>query len=230
MTSDKHDKLFSSSPPIPEFLRRQTPDPRDEQIADLTAKLAEAERERDAANFDKARMLDERQIFLKGMDELRAEVAKWKAYVEGQQDNVKAAEHVATICNQARESAETRLTALRATIEWAHHGMEMARIWGGMDWHWNHLASFRAKAIWERLDAALAESHDLDLRTQAAKFESPETRLRELREWITAAHHLPLCKKWSYALDEQMQLVPVLVHDAECTCGRDSILAKSGEP
>lgn len=47
-----------------------------QHIADLTAKLAEAERERDSANFDKARMLDERQIFLKGMDELRAEVER----------------------------------------------------------------------------------------------------------------------------------------------------------
>ncbi len=45
---------------------------------ELRAKLAEVERERDSANFDKARMLDERQIFLKGMDELRAEVASLK--------------------------------------------------------------------------------------------------------------------------------------------------------
>jgi hypothetical protein len=40
------------------------------------AKLAEVERERDSAAFDKARMLDERQIFLKGMDELRDEVSR----------------------------------------------------------------------------------------------------------------------------------------------------------
>jgi len=48
------------------------------EIQSLQRKLAEAERERDAASFDKARMLDERQIFLKGLDELRAEVARLK--------------------------------------------------------------------------------------------------------------------------------------------------------
>lgn len=53
-----------------------------QHIADLTAKLAEAERERDSANFDKARMLDERQIFLKGMDELRAEVERPTLYIK----------------------------------------------------------------------------------------------------------------------------------------------------
>jgi hypothetical protein len=59
--------------------------------------------------------------------------------------------------------------------------------------------------------------------------DAAEARLRELREWIATAHHLPLCKKWSYALDDQMQIVPALVHDRECTCGRDSALANSGE-
>ena len=137
-----------------EALERKT----DKQIADLAARLAEAERERDAANFDKARMLEERQIFLKGMDELRAEVARHKEIAaEFAQTNVEINGKWFSE-KQAREAAEARLTTLRATIEWAHHGMEMARIWGGMDWHWNHLASFRAKAIWERLDAALAKS------------------------------------------------------------------------
>jgi hypothetical protein len=43
---------------------------------ELRAQLAEAERERDSANFDKSRLLDERQVFLKGMDELRAQLAE----------------------------------------------------------------------------------------------------------------------------------------------------------
>jgi len=69
-------------------------------------------------------------------------------------------------------------------------------------------------------------AHIADLTVKLAE---AEARLRDLREWITAAHHLPLCAKWSYALDDQMQIAPALVHDAECTCGRDSALAKSAE-
>ena len=89
----------------------------EKQIADLTAKLAEAERERDSAKFDKARMLDERQIFLKGMEELRAEVARLEK---------ESRLHAGVIGNlafaiqehkEAREAAEARLTALRDAVD-----------------------------------------------------------------------------------------------------------------
>jgi predicted RNase H-like nuclease (RuvC/YqgF family) len=113
-----------------------------QQIADLTAKLAEGERERD-------QIIDE-------ADSLRAEVERLNREI------VKACDSHCqrTLCEMQRslDESEARLRDLRVTIEWAHHGMEIARIWGGMEWHWNHLASFRAKAIWERLDAALAKS------------------------------------------------------------------------
>ena len=112
------------------------------KIADLTAKLAEGERERD-------QIIDE-------ADSLRAEVERLNREI------VKACDSHCqrTLCEMQRslDESEARLRDLRVTIEWAHHGMEIARIWGGMEWHWNHLASFRAKAIWERLDAALAKS------------------------------------------------------------------------
>jgi len=35
--------------------------------------------------------------------------------------------------------------------------VENARIWSGMDWHWNNLAGFYAKRIHDRASAALAQ-------------------------------------------------------------------------
>jgi len=197
------------------------PDCARDKIDDLTAKLAEAERERDSATFDKARMLDERQIFLKGMDERRAEVARLTTAIETGEDFRDVLEAANQILERRLDEEKARLRELREAVEEAREVIFIVR-------SRDDSVSFDAKEVASRIDdclqAALAKSHDLD------KFEAAEARLRELREWIATAHHLPLCAKWSYALDDQMQIVPALLHDAECTCGRDSALANSGEP
>lgn len=93
-----------------------------EQIAALTAQLAEAEREINSVNFDKSRLLDERQVFLKGLDDLRAQLAESKTLCE-RHIIYRHSEGYRRCCIPgcktlvlAREAAEKRLAELREAV------------------------------------------------------------------------------------------------------------------
>lgn len=157
-----------SAPPIPSFLRRTPVGAGDgntfavneqhyaTQIADLTARLAEAERERDAANFDKSRMLDERQIFLKSMDELRARLAE--------------AERERNVARQlARNNAEGAADAVRASCELR---AEVARL--------ENAVQFERNGYNELYEQGFERTKEFNAEKQAR--ETAESRLRELRE------------------------------------------------
>jgi chromosome segregation ATPase len=125
------------------------------KIADLTAKLAEAERERDSANFDKSRMLDERQIFLKGLDELRTRLAE----AERERD----AEYEGGL-EWMRTAVERQTEKLIVMAERDELRAEVAR-----------LTDERDKA----LSWVSTEQDEVDIEKQAR--EAGEARLRDLR-------------------------------------------------
>ena len=56
-----------------------------------------------------------------------------------------------TIKRQQDELAECRAAASDAA-----HMLEIARVWGGLDWSWTNLHHSIAKRAWEKLTAALA--------------------------------------------------------------------------
>lgn len=138
-----------------------------DEYESLTAKLAEAERERDSTKFDKARMLDERQIFLKGMDELRAEVAR--AIPEP----------------DARQRFElwlnSKFLALDGGLnEWT----------GEFEYAYPHIQS-----MWVAWQGAI-EALRPELEDAERRLDESAARLRELREAVEAAPHHDQCACW----------------------------------
>ena len=77
--------------------------------ADLKARLAECELERGTLRLDKSRMLDERQIFMRGMDELRAKLAD----CERAHDEAVEAE---LVMRDTAEALEREVIELRAQL------------------------------------------------------------------------------------------------------------------
>ena len=111
---------------------------REQAHADLTARLAEAEREND-------RLHGEAVAHEITNDELRAEVARLKMLIS---DARRVSDRWAADCfaeKQARESAEARLTALREAVDSAHERLQRQREWYNAD-------------IIDDLEAALAKS------------------------------------------------------------------------
>jgi hypothetical protein len=54
-----------------------------------------------------------------------------------------------------KKRMRTELSAALADIEYAVHEMEKARVWGGMDWHYNPLHPLHYRNALERLRNAL---------------------------------------------------------------------------
>jgi hypothetical protein len=155
----------------------------DELIAaksDLTAKLAEAERERDAARAAQATsdrrisvMIECARAQRDHVDELRAEVARLKGIYPDRPAIYSAGDlprygirwngptqPIATpmydgywtphhLAEQARESAEARLTALREAVEWVYS------VAGNVSPDW------LGREIRDKIHAALANSGEL---------------------------------------------------------------------
>jgi predicted nuclease with TOPRIM domain len=188
-----------------------------ETIDDLTAQLVEAERERDSASFDKARMLDERQIFLKAMDELRAEVARLT-------EDAKCAWVNNGILERARQAQDAEIARLKARGD-------------------NHAETLRGIAAMPVEDGArmklwatdglsgcaplpetlLDLSDKLNAEKQAR--EAAEKRLRELRE-----DHATLAKMLSrYAHEVPLGHQPHMLAEPARILA-DAALAKSNEP
>ena len=52
--------------------------------------------------------------------------------------------------------AEARNVSMREALIWTQKQVELARIWGGMAWHWNPLLPIFTSAIHERITHELA--------------------------------------------------------------------------
>lgn len=55
-----------------------------------------------------------------------------------------------------RDQLRAELAECRAAASDAAHMLEIARVWGGLDWSWTNLHHSIAKRAWEKLTAALA--------------------------------------------------------------------------
>ena len=54
------------------------------------------------------------------------------------------------------ERLRAELAECRAAASDAAHMLEIARVWGGLDWSWTNLHHSIAKCAWEKLTDALA--------------------------------------------------------------------------
>jgi hypothetical protein len=121
---DPHNHVFGSegfcficdapAPQIPAFLKRQTPDPRNEQIADLTAKLAEAE-------TDNRQLRAVAEISMQTADELRATINAQEVEIVRLQHQINCfylgtSDERLLAMTKARDTAEARLRELREAV------------------------------------------------------------------------------------------------------------------
>ena len=76
------------------------------------------------------------------IDRLRATVESFAAVDEARRKEV--------------DSLRAELAECRAAASDAAHMLEIARVWGGLDWSWTNLHHSIAKCAWEKLTDALA--------------------------------------------------------------------------
>ena len=66
------------------------------------------------------------------------------------------AEEISTLRAQLAEAQATNVR-LREACAFASYKLESARIWGGMNWHWNPLSPVHYRPAYDMLRAALGE-------------------------------------------------------------------------